>query len=153
MDVLKVVLVRCSDLMIKWEKSHTASDLNFEETNDAEAIEAEAKPSLIERPADGSSYMTLAIFVLLFPLNASFQLTVPDVRHAISFENPTPSVRIASISVFSSLVWLMGLSFVMVWSLDSLSRLTHFSDTVMGMTLSAAGTSVSRKIALHLGTL
>lgn len=125
--------------------------MKFEGTNDAEAIEAEAKPSLIESPPAGSSYMAIALYILLFPLNASFQLTIPYVRHAISVENPAPSICISSISVLSSLVWLMGLSFVMVWSLDSLSRLTHISDTVMGMTLSAAGTSVSPcPVFLHL---
>lgn len=79
----------------------------------------------------------------LIILNAD---TVPDVR-ILPPEKSWPQLRDAAIAICSCLVWIVASSLAMCTSLESLGRLMGISDMLMGVTISAAGTSLPVLVA------
>jgi len=55
---------------------------------------------------------------------------------------PQPSERLFLVSFAFSLVWIAGLTFVLVWWVDVLGQALHIDPIVMAFTLLAAGTSI-----------
>lgn len=93
---------------------------------------------LIEFPAS-ASYLAMFFWLFLSPLRFAMHYTVPDVRQLNEAGDPTASVRIAFLSTFMCLVWLIVGSYAMVASLEKLAELMDIPDAVVGVTVSAAG--------------
>jgi Ca2+/Na+ antiporter len=89
---------------------------------------------LIEWPGSDASFLTVVVHVSLLPLKFLLWATVPDVRHKWR-----RNWYMASIA--SCVGWLAVLSFVMSISVEALAHTIGISDTVAGLTISAAGTS------------
>ena len=107
--------------------------------------------SLIEFPACGTN-ATITLFALLFPLRALLHYTVPDVRVLDIHGNPSSSNKLgvranAFLAIFSCLAWLVVGSYAMVASLEKLADLMDIPAAVVGVTVSAAGTSLPNYVA------
>ena len=103
--------------------------------------------SLIQFPADASS-LSIILFVLLFPFRWLLHMTVPDVRildeQGLPMKYPT---RRACLACVACLLWLMVGSYAMVSSLEMLADLLDIPTAVIGVTVSAAGTSLPNYVA------
>lgn len=75
------------------------------------------------------------------------QYTIKDVRVMDQEGDPTASISSAFAAVVMCLVWLVIGSYAMVASLESLAALMDIPDAVVGVTVSAAGTSLPNYVA------
>nr|KAI8768709.1 putative sodium/potassium/calcium exchanger [Biomphalaria glabrata] len=80
--------------------------------------------------------LMLALWIFLCPIKAVFFVTIPDSRR------PGLWSRLYLVSFFLSVAWISGLTYLMVWMVTIAGDALEIPDTVMGLTLLAAGTSV-----------
>merc|ERR1712151_555664 len=117
------------------------SETFAEEFEDADFHEA-----LTAWPMDAGVF-ELIFYILLFPLRLLMQLTLPDVRHLDEDGNPTGTLEKALLASFMCLVWLIVGSYCMVSSLEALGELLYIPAAIIGVTVSAAGTSLPNYVA------
>lgn len=134
---------KCEEIISNREKEGLSSPSESDSFQDGDA---DNEPSLIEFPVGGGNLAILAFFVL-FPLRLLMHLTVPDVRHIDPKGNPKSSLFTAFVAVLACLTWLIVGSYAMVASLEALAELMDIPDAVIGVTVSAAGTSLPNYIA------
>lgn len=99
--------------------------------------------SLIDPPHNASA-IYLALHYLCFPFKALIHYTVPDVQTAPT----TPKYMILSTVACS--IWLIVLSYIMVFYLERIGYLMNIPDSIIGITLSAAGTSLPVYVAAQV---
>ena len=124
--------------------SSSSSSQDGDENTDFEHCDDHV--SLIEFPVGGSK-IEILFFILLFPLRLVMHLSVPDVRVLDNDGNPVESLPQAFTAIGMCLVWLTFGSYAMVASLEKLAALMDIPDTVVGVTVSAAGTSLPNYVA------
>lgn len=129
-EILEEVVKKCQELMGIWESSKD-DDENLHDQEDGD----EHHEAFTDFPYDGSTFAILVHFIL-YPLKLIMQLTLPDVRQKGS------TINTAWMAVLMCLVWLIIGSFTMVRSLEILAGLLNIPDAVVGVTVSAAGTSL-----------
>lgn len=119
-----------------------------EEADDVlnEAPIAHLEPPLTEFPVDASLLGMLA-HCFLFPLKVLMHYTVPDVRVLSAQGHPQASISTAFGATAACLLWLIVGSYAMVASLEELASLLDIPDSVIGFTVSAAGTSLPNYVA------
>ena len=105
----------------------------------------EVPPPLTKFPA-GESRLRQFFHILLFPLMLLMQITVPDPR-TMSNHAKGPRLSAAMVSICLCIVWLIVGSYFMVTSLERLGDLMRLPDSVIGQTISAAGTSLPNFVA------
>jgi Ca2+/Na+ antiporter len=107
---------------------------------------------LIRMPPEGASKIELGMYLALYPLRLIMHHTIPDAagRRRRRRRRGYSSHMYAYLSVASCLVWLCACSYVMVTSLESLAVLLGMPDSVMGATVSAAGTSYPAYVASRM---
>lgn len=108
-----------------------------------------AEESLVEYPT-GSTTLAKVVFVALFPFRILIHWTVPDVRVSDSHNIPMGKLSTAFLAVVSCLCWLIVGSYTMVLSLEALAKLLHTSQSFVGISIAAAGTSVPNYIASRI---
>ncbi|CAJ1945251.1 unnamed protein product [Cylindrotheca closterium] len=108
--------------------------------------DADNHVDLIEFPMDGSK-LEMFFWIVLSPLRFAMHFTVPDVRQLNEAGDPMTSIRVAFLATFMCLVWLVMGSYAMVASLEKLAELLDIPDAVVGVTVSAAGTSLPNYVA------
>jgi sodium/potassium/calcium exchanger 4 len=81
------------------------------------------------------------IWVITLPISCVFVLTIPDCRR------PGCWRKTFIITFIMSIVWIAALSYIMVWMVTIVGDTFSIPDTVMGLTLLAAGTSVPDAMA------
>ena len=118
-------------------------------TKNKRDVDADPHVELIELPRNASIF-ELALWVSVFPLRLIMHYTLPDVRHLDHHGQPHISIASAYLSTFACLVWLIVGSYVMVTSLESLAALMGIPDSIMGVTISAAETSLPAYIASRI---
>eukprot|EP00970_Alexandrium_tamarense_P004176 scaffold696_cov197-Alexandrium_tamarense.AAC.8 len=111
--------------------------------------DADPHVTLIEFPSNASP-LEIALWISLYPLRLVMHHTLPDVRHLDRHGDPTSSIGYAYLSTATCLMWLIVGSYAMVTSLEKLAALLRISDSVMGVTVSAAGTSLPAYIASRM---
>jgi len=102
------------------------------------------EPDIIDFPEDAGIFGAI-IHYLLLPFKAFIHYTLPDVRHYES--DPDKMLSMAWINVLGCLVHLIIMSYVMVRSLETLGGLLNIPNAIMGVTFSAAGTSLPNYVA------
>mmetsp|Transcript_17651 Transcript_17651/g.28891 ORF Transcript_17651/g.28891 Transcript_17651/m.28891 type:complete len:707 (-) Transcript_17651:103-2223(-) len=110
---------------------------------------ADPHEELIECPAN-ATVLGIVLWGAVFPLRLIMHYSLPDVRQLDHNGLPTASIWVAYTSTVMSLIWLLGGSYTMVVSLESLADFIGIPDSVMGVTLSAAGTSLPAYIASRI---
>jgi K+-dependent Na+/Ca+ exchanger-like protein len=70
------------------------------------------------------------------PLAVAMWLTIPDCRR------PTFGTKAWPLTFSMCIVWIGSLSFVMVWMVTAFGKIYQVRDSIMGVTLLAAGTSI-----------
>ena len=106
------------------------------ETDDFD--DSDAHVDLIEFPTEGSN-IEIVLWVFLSPLRFLMHYTMPDVRQLDRHGQPMGTIGYAFLSVISCLVWLIIGSYAMVASLEALADLMNVPDSLVGVTVSAAG--------------
>ena len=140
----------------------------------SEAIQAENKgvASLIDFPRD-APLVLIVIHYILFPMKLLLHYTIPDMRRGrtvattpsdettrienSSDDNETSTTTLGTrqyrstlvliYALVSSKVWLVATSLVMVMSLERVGSILRIPDAVVGITISAIGTSIPIYIA------
>ncbi|XP_038557288.1 sodium/potassium/calcium exchanger 5 isoform X2 [Micropterus salmoides] len=80
------------------------------------------------------------LWVLSLPVITVLFLTVPDCRRRLWR-------RWYMLTFFMSAVWITGFTYIMVWMVTVVGETLGIPDTVMGLTLLAAGTSIPDTVA------
>jgi len=144
-EIFDAVVAKCESIMdiVEAEEKHSTP---LEVQPDDDGIDGDAHASLIEFPSTGS-LLDATFHILLFPLKGLMHLTIPDVRHLDSEGNPKGGLGTAFLAIFMCLVWLVIGSYAMVASLEDLAKLMDIPDAVIGVTVSAAGTSLPNYVA------
>ncbi|CAJ1945270.1 unnamed protein product [Cylindrotheca closterium] len=101
--------------------------------------------SLIAFPTN-SPGLQIFLYFFLLPLRYAMHLTIPDVNGPQRDGALDKNYR-AYLATFQCLLWLVMGSYAMVASLESLAKLLNVPDSVVGVTVSAAGTSLPNYIA------
>ncbi|GFS23865.1 sodium:potassium:calcium exchanger [Elysia marginata] len=76
------------------------------------------------------------LYILTSPIKAAFFVTIPDSRR------PGIWAKLYLVSFVMSVAWISGLTYIMVWMVTVAGDALDIPDTVMGLTILAAGTSV-----------
>lgn len=150
-EVFSSVVQKMDKLVKHWEQETTEEEAPVGNGALEAGIEEEFDGSdphvdLTEFPSDGSTFQ-IFFFVFLYPLRWIMQLTIIDVRRMDKDGNPTASLKNAYLAIFMCLVWLIIGSYAMVSSLEHLAALMNIPDAVIGVTVSAAGTSLPNYVA------
>ena len=147
-EVFDAVVDRLDQLLKQWEAGASEEDALAQPTAEADEEFEDADPhvDLIEFPSDGSN-LDILFFFALYPIRLIMQWTLPDVRTLDSNGNPTASLGKAYLAVVMCLIWLIIGSYAMVSSLEHLAALMDIPDAVVGVTVSAAGTSLPNYVA------
>ncbi|KAM3926417.1 sodium/potassium/calcium exchanger 5 [Leptodactylus fuscus] len=80
------------------------------------------------------------LWVLSLPINALIYLTVPDCRRR-AWKNWF------ILTFLMSVVWISGVTYILLWMVVIIGETLSIPDTVMGLTLLAAGTSIPNTVA------
>jgi Sodium/calcium exchanger protein len=96
---------------------------------------------LIEYPADKSMVQKF-LFIFLYPYLFLLHYTIPDVRQLDQYGKPTASIFSGTLATVMCLLWMVIGSYAMVSSLEGLAALMDIPDAIVGVTVSAAGTSL-----------
>uniref|UniRef100_A0A7S2EXD8 Sodium/calcium exchanger membrane region domain-containing protein n=1 Tax=Trieres chinensis TaxID=1514140 RepID=A0A7S2EXD8_TRICV len=146
------VVKKCQELIAVWSKEGDAEDggdaaeAAAEEEEYGEHEDADNEESLIEFPA-GEPWYVVIMYLFLFPLKLLMHISIPDVRHLSVDGESKATTTMASVAVVSCLIWLIIGSYAMVASLEALADLMDIPDAVIGVTVSAAGTSLPNYVA------
>ena len=149
--ILQAVVVQL-EKMIEENKTERdeGDDLHDEDAEDF--ISGDEFNSLVEFPAAESS-MEIIFFLILFPFRFLMHWTIPDVRLLDINGDPKADIlRLgvqgnAFLSIAMCLAWLVVGSYAMVASLEALADLMNIPAAVIGVTVSAAGTSLPNYVA------
>ncbi|XP_053318669.1 sodium/potassium/calcium exchanger 5 [Spea bombifrons] len=102
---------------------------------------------LNEIPEDPPSVFTMPendlkriLWVLSLPITALFYLTVPDCRRKMWR-------KWFVLTFVMSAVWISAVTYILVWMVTIVGETLSIPDTVMGLTLLAAGTSIPDTVA------
>ncbi|XP_064647651.1 sodium/potassium/calcium exchanger 5-like [Lineus longissimus] len=80
-------------------------------------------------------------WIIMLPMNLAFVATIPDCRRPGCWQKLFPFTFTLSIA------WIAVCSYIMVWMVTIIGDTLGIPDTVMGLTLLAAGTSVPDALA------
>lgn len=100
--------------------------------------EAAAKGSLCSSPTEGG--WTMFLWVVMYPARVLFFITIPDSRRS-RLRNLFP------LTFAMSVLWIGVLSYVAVWMVTIVGYTFSIPDSVSGLTILAAGTSVPEIIS------
>jgi Ca2+/Na+ antiporter len=112
------------------DSTHTEASTDFDDSDE--------HVSLIEFPSNGSN-IEIAFWLFLFPIRFLMHYTMPDVRQLDRNGDPMSTIGYAYLAALSCLVWLIIGSYAMVASLEKLASLMDVPDSLVGVTVSAAG--------------
>jgi len=130
------------EMAIKSRAGTKMSQFNTNNNNnnddDEEEEEEEGPQNPWELPDSGA--VDVLKFLLAWPINVTLWYTVPQCGKE-EYKN------LYLLSFFISTVWIAAYSYVMVWMVAYVGFALGISDTIMGLTFLAAGTSVPDTIA------
>ena len=127
-------ILRCNSICSEDENSRNLDPIDETEVH-----------SLISYPHGGSKLLQFS-HVVLFPLKALIHFSIPDVRDSAS----SISLGKAFLCVFLSIFFLICGSYIMVTSLEGIAHRMYIPETIVGATISAAGTSLPNYIASQI---
>eukprot|EP00756_Hemistasia_phaeocysticola_P038739 Hpha_TRINITY_DN16778_c5_g1::TRINITY_DN16778_c5_g1_i1::g.77584::m.77584/K13750/SLC24A2, NCKX2; solute carrier family 24 (sodium/potassium/calcium exchanger), member 2 len=123
-----------------WENAQRRAKTQSGDSPENVEAEAHEHESLIAWP---DSCFGKICHVPLFPFKAMMHFSMVDVRQP-------GGERYWGLTCFMSVVWLAGMSYLMTFCVESLGKLFGISELVMGLTVSAAGTSFPNVFASML---
>ncbi|XP_025095670.1 LOW QUALITY PROTEIN: sodium/potassium/calcium exchanger 3-like [Pomacea canaliculata] len=113
-----------------------------EETSLTESVKAASTGQDSSSGSDEASvweipepFLVRVLWVAMVPMKGLFYLTVPDCRQE-------RMRRLYPVTFVMSVVWIAASSYVLVWMITIAGDALQVPDTVMGLTLLAAGTSL-----------
>ncbi|OWF47714.1 sodium/potassium/calcium exchanger 3-like isoform X2 [Mizuhopecten yessoensis] len=121
------------------EKARNQTDAETTFTNsNTESSQTVAEEDKYESPwVIPDTLVARSFWIAMLPMKVLFYVTVPDCRKPWGHWR-----KLYPLTFMMSIVWLVGLSYVMVWMVAIAGDALEIPDTVMGLTLLAAGTSV-----------
>jgi len=149
-DILDVVVQKFEEILeLHSVSKEEGKDDALEEVGNADEFAGEDHTSLVEFP-EGASRVSQFFFIVLFPFRFLMHWTVPDVQIFDNEGNPISKLSTAFIAVGMCLLWLVVGSYAMVSSLEKLADLMDVPPAVVGVTVSAAGTSLPNYVASRI---
>lgn len=147
-EIFDAVVLKCESIMDIREQEDAMKPMPLDKPLDEinEAGDPDEETSLIEFPWAGS-FLNIACHCILFPFKALMHYTIPDVRHLGAEGSPENGLGTVTLAILMCLVWLIVGSYAMVASLEGLAELMNIPDAVIGVTVSAAGTSLPNYVA------
>jgi len=145
-DIFNEVVKKCEELMKIWYKLSNDEATYIKTKEIAPDTFVDIIPSLIDFPNKGS-FLTLILFIILYPLHLLMYLTVPDLRLITRKDDSKCSVFVAILVILPCLLWLIVGSYVLVVSLEALAKKLSVPNAIIGATVSAAGTSLPNYVA------
>ncbi|XP_060066066.1 sodium/potassium/calcium exchanger 3-like [Ylistrum balloti] len=128
------------------EKS-TGNDEIAKKETDAETSFTNSQTDSGETETEGDNYESpwvipnalvgRSFWIAMLPMKVLFYITIPDCRKPWGHWR-----KMYPLTFILSIVWIVGLSYVMVWMVAITGDALEIPDTVLGLTLLAAGTSV-----------
>ncbi|GFQ81580.1 hypothetical protein TNCT_162871 [Trichonephila clavata] len=100
--------------------------------------EAAAKGSLCSSPTEGG--WTMFLWVVMYPARVLFFITIPDSRR-------TRLRKLFPLTFAMSVLWIGVLSYLAVWMVTVVGYTFSVPDSVSGLTILAAGTSIPEIIS------
>ena len=156
--VMKITTQKREYVLLAPTSAHLDAAISgFEESLDPNAVVSEESTVLSEEDSSfrlevheslisfpkGMSATNSFLFFVTFPLKALVHFTIPDVRNGSSI-SITANASLASIACIVALI--IG-SYVMVTSLEDIGAILSIPPAVLGVTVSAAGTSLPNLIS------
>jgi Ca2+/Na+ antiporter len=145
--ILDMVISKMEVLMAYHDTLVGSSTLLFETEGDAIGSSTDDHVSLLEAPTGRVAWV---FFIFLLPIRILMHLTIPDVRVLDRHGDPVGSLWKAGLAIASCLLWLIVGSYAMVASLEKLADLLDIPEAVIGVTVSAAGTSLPNYVASRI---
>jgi len=145
-EIFDAVVRKCERIVELLEDEAQKHGKAVAEVDPDDEDDPESHGSLIEFPTGGSNFEVIC-HIVLFPIKLLMHCTVPDVRSLDERGIPTAGLGLSFFAAFSCLCWLIVGSYAMVASLEKLADLMNIPDAVIGVTVSAAGTSLPNYIA------
>ena len=149
--VMKITTQKRDYVLLAPTSAHLDAAISgFEESLDPHAMVSdtdtgfrdEVHESLISFPK-GMSAIDSFFFFVTFPLKALVHFTIPDVRNGSSM-----SITVkASLASIACIILLTIGSYVMVTSLEDIGEILNIPPSIIGVTVSAAGTSLPSLVA------
>ena len=144
---------------VELESCGNSDELITDDASDKEI--REHHESLIAYPVPSSSSITngnaykrkIVLYYILFPFRALVHFTIPDVRKVAHTQQRGGSggdhlpVRLSMVVILICLVNLICSSYFLVESLEELGKQMRIPQVIIGITVSAAGTSVANFVA------
>jgi K+-dependent Na+/Ca+ exchanger-like protein len=115
--------------------SSSDGDASAIDAADCEAADDEENKPLSISPPKDNNLKDWAWYVLTFPIVFCLVFTVPDVRREGYKKYVVFSFTLA-------IMWIAGFTWVMVWMATAIAETANLDETIMGLTILAAGTSV-----------
>lgn len=106
----------------------------YSESGLLDVDEGEDYVSTLEYPF-GESYGHILFWVLTYPLALLLYVTVPDVRK-------DKCKKMFVLTFVMVCVWIGVMSYAMVWAADQFARVVGIPDIIMGLTITAFGSSL-----------
>ena len=99
-----------------------------------------------ERPV-GEGCFANTWWVLFFPMNILFFLTIPDVRRAAGREDAkwcssSTLRKLTPLSFLCCIAWIGIIAYIVTWMITIIGFTIGVPDTVMGLSFLAVGTSI-----------
>ncbi|XP_041673782.1 sodium/potassium/calcium exchanger 4 [Drosophila eugracilis] len=112
-------------------KEHTESELISEDpmTREEEPLQG-FRDHVCTKPEQGSNCCRWAWWIIKYPAELMLACTVPSVR------------TIFFLSMVLAILWISAISYLLAWFLTVVGYNLHVPDSIMGLTVLAAGTSV-----------
>lgn len=146
-DIMEAVVEKLGIIIeSNLKKAESKVESPEDEPDDPEFDSSDDFEDLTQFPV-GGNIVAIVLFCCLFPLKFLMQYTCPDVRKMDRAGNPTSTLSMAWLAILSCLGWLVVGSYAMVASLENLAALMDIPDAVVGVTVSAAGTSLPNYVA------
>ncbi|CAG5008159.1 unnamed protein product [Parnassius apollo] len=99
--------------------------------------------SLLSWPGEKASTARKALWVAALPISLILWVTIPDCRHRPSFYPLTFMMCVA---------WIGGVSYLVAWIITILGDTLNVPDSITGLTILAAGTSLPEAVSSVLVT-
>lgn len=126
-----------------FDKSETASVADPLQQNVPATLDKDTEAALQEDDEEWVSPLSIPdtlgkriYWVAMLPMSLLIFVTIPDCRR------PGIWRRLYVMTLILSVLWIAGISYVLVWMVVATGDTFDIPDTVMGLTLLAAGTSV-----------
>ncbi|XP_050683248.1 sodium/potassium/calcium exchanger 4-like [Leptidea sinapis] len=122
----------------------TVEEQRINELEEGISITSESSmSSILSWPGSKSSFMSRCLWMLTLPLSLVLWLTIPNCK-----KNP----RLYPVTFMMCIIWIAGVSYLVAWIITIIGDTLNVPDSITGLTILAAGTSLPEAVSSVLVT-